>query len=207
MKNIFHNFILIFILCACNNEPNLQNNNSNKNEIVNHKIIIIQPFKGLPKVDIEFVAKQLSNIYNKIDVRNPIPLPRKAFNINRSRYRADSLIKFLSKTTPPGFLTIGLTDKDISATKNNVQDWGLMGLGYCPGNSCIASTFRLNKAKKGLQLFKVAIHELGHTEGLKHCVNKNCYMRDAKGKNHTDDLSSFCKTCKNLLIQKGWCLK
>lgn len=194
-------------MCACNNESNIQNNNPKKVEKVNLKTIIIQPYKGLPKVDVEFVAKELSIIYNKIEIRNPIPLPKKAFNLNRSRYRADSLIKILSNTTPSGFLTIGLTDKDISATKNNVQDWGLMGLGYCPGKSCIASTFRLNKAKKGLQLFKVAIHELGHTEGLKHCLVKNCYMRDAKGKNHTDDLTSFCKKCKNVLLLKGWSLK
>jgi archaemetzincin len=134
-------------------------------------------------------------------------------NNSKSRYRADLFLKFLTKRTKKGSLTIGLTNTDISYTKKDKHgniisyDFGIIGLGLCPGNSCIASTFRLNKAKKGLQLFKVAIHELGHTEGLKHCVNKNCYMRDAKGKNHTDDLSSFCKTCKNLLIQKGWCLK
>ena len=205
MRNLFSYFVFLLLIISCNNSSN--QNIQNDEETIKKKTIIIQPFIGLPKKDIEFVAHELYKIYTNIEVRNPIVLPKTAYYKSRSRYRADSLIKFLSKLTPTGYLTIGLTDKDISATKNNIQDWGLMGLGLCPGNACIASTFRLNKTKKALQLFKIAIHELGHTEGLKHCPNKNCFMKDAKGKNHTDELTEFCTSCKKILIQKGWNLK
>ena len=127
-----------------------------------------------------------------------------AYYPKRNRYRADSLINFLSKHTPDGHITIGLTTKDISTTKGAIADWGVMGLGFCPGKACIVSTFRLSKDQKLMQLFKVAIHELGHTQGLPHCSVKTCFMRDAEGRNPTNEEKEFCPTCKAFLISKGW---
>jgi archaemetzincin len=54
------------------------------------------------------------------------------------------------------------------------------------------------------KLFKVAIHELGHTQGLKHCPVNDCLMRDAEGKDHLDEEKDFCKKCKAVLINAGW---
>ena len=55
-----------------------------------------------------------------------------------------------------------------------------------------------------MQLFKVSIHELGHTQGLPHCAVKYCFMRDAEGRNPTNDEKDFCPACKTFLKQKGW---
>ena len=125
----------------------------------------------------------------------------------RNRYRADSLIHFLKSQTSKGHITLGLTNKDISTTKNEVADWGIMGLGFRPGNACVASSFRLSKTETNIQLFKVAIHELGHTQGLPHCNIKSCFMRNAEGGNPTNDEKDFCIKCKSILIQKGWNLR
>lgn len=38
-----------------------------------------------------------------------------------------------------------MTNKNISTTKGKYYDWGVMGLGYCPGVSCVVSTYRLSK--------------------------------------------------------------
>ena len=92
----------------------------------------------------------------------------------------------------------------ISTTKNEIKDFGVMGLGFRPGNACVASSFRLSKQNKLDQLFKVAIHELGHTQGLPHCEVKTCFMRDAEGKNQTNDEKEFCSSCKIKLEKKGW---
>lgn len=76
----------------------------------------------------------------------------------------------------------------------------------------MASTFRLKGKNRLEKLFKVAIHELGHTQGLartksKHCPEKSCLMRDAQGKDNWDQLKEFCPKCKPVLIQAGWALK
>lgn len=79
-----------------------------------------------------------------------------------------------------------------------------MGLGYCPGNVCVVSTFWLSNRNKSIQLFKVAIHELDHTQGLEHCEVKTCFMWDAEGKNPTNEKTEFCKECRQILEAKGW---
>jgi archaemetzincin len=79
-----------------------------------------------------------------------------------------------------------------------------MGLGFEPGNACVISTFRLSKTNFAAQFYKVALHELGHTQGLPHCPNKTCLMRDAEGSNHLDEETGFCPSCKAYLKSKGW---
>jgi archaemetzincin len=101
-------------------------------------------------------------------------------------------------------VTIGLTTKDISTTKGDKLDWGIMGLGYCPGNACVASSFRLKGINKLEKLFKVSIHELGHTFGLNHCQIGNCLMRNAEGKDHLNEMLDFCRACKQQLENVGW---
>lgn len=175
--------------------------------------IVIQPFEGLPSSTADFVKVKLHEIYSgEIIINEPIPLPKRALNQDRSRYRADSLIRFLDSFANEGQLIIGLTSKDISITKGKDPDYGIMGLGFSPGKSCIASTFKLKGDNRLEKLFKLAIHELGHTQGIaqtttKHCPEKTCIMRDAKGKDHWDELKDFCSKCKPVLIEAGWALK
>lgn len=169
--------------------------------------IVIQPFADKSRADLAYVTRELRKCYKKIVVATPIKFPGTSLNQSRTRHRADSLIHYLSKRTKEGSLTIGLTSKDISSTKGEYKDWGVMGLGYCPGKSCIASSFRIKGTNKLEKLFKVAIHELGHTQGLPHCPVSTCFMRDAKGEDHMDEEKEFCPKCKAVLIKAGWELK
>jgi archaemetzincin len=195
-------------LFSCNNRNSeeIQNKSKSAASFTNSKItIVIQPFLGFPPSQTTLVEQELKKIYSgPIVVNEPIALPSSALNSSKKRYRADSLIKYLSKKTNKRSLTIGLTDKDISTTKGENKDWGIFGLGYMPGNACIASTSRLKGTNKFEKLFKVAIHELGHTQGLDHCPEKTCLMRDAKGKDHLNELKEFCPPCKRVLIKAGW---
>ena len=166
--------------------------------------ILVQPFKDIRSENVEYVVNEIKKVYPSVKTLEPIDFPENTYYKERNRYRADSIISFLSKTTPKGFVTIGLTSKDISTTKGKIKDFGVMGLGFTPGKACIASSFRLNKKNSDEQFFKVAIHELGHTQGLKHCPVKMCFMRDAEGKNPTNEETDFCKKCKQILINKNW---
>lgn len=166
--------------------------------------ILIQPFKDLKSENAIGLANEIKKVYPHVSILEPIDFPKNTYYEPRKRYRADSVISYLSRNTKDGFVTIGLTSKDISFTKGKIKDFGIMGLGLRPGNACIASSFRLNKNNSDEQFFKIAIHELGHTQGLKHCPVKTCFMKDAEGKNPTNEETDFCKKCKQFLINKNW---
>lgn len=108
---------------------------------------------------------------------------------------------------------LGLTKVDISVTKygddgeikapeHKYKDWGIFGLGFRPGASCVVSNYRLkhsNKQKYIDRLKKVTLHELGHNLGLPHCPDKHCFMRDAAETIKTIDAVelNLCNLCFN----------
>lgn len=133
-------------------------------------------------------------------------LPATAYYKPRSRYRAPIVLTYLN--TYSGYdKIIGITAKDISTTKNEIYDWGIMGLGSCPGKACVISTFRLKTPNKPLfneRFIKVALHELGHTMGLPHCTfSTTCFMESAEGSIRSVDreTKSLCTNCSKLLTQ------
>jgi len=171
------------------------------------KVIVIQPFGNFSNVEAKLVFNEIQKISPKVILRKNIPFPLNTYYKPRNRYRADSIISFLSSKIGKDSVIIGLCEKDISTTKGKVKDWGVMGLGYCPGNACVVSSYRLSKKNKSEQLYKVALHELGHTEGLPHCKNKTCLMRDAEGGNPLNEEKEFCPSCTKYLKAKKWKIK
>ena len=176
LAKIIFCFILFLLIFSC--EKSKVIDLKSEEEIT----ILIQPFEDVKPKQLAEISENIRKIYPKIKILEPIDFPKNAFYQPRNRYRADSIIKFLNSETVQNCVTIGLTNKDISATKGKIADFGIMGLGYRPGNACVASSFRLNPKNKNEQFYKIAIHELGHTQGLKHCPDKTCFMRDAEGK-------------------------
>ncbi len=196
---LFYGMCFVFCFSGCNDpEPMTQPASA--------ITIDIQPFSDARDEQVNYVLTEIKKLYPKVELKKAIPIPPQAYYKPRNRYRADSLVGYLNRRHVPGHVTMALTTKDISWTKGTIKDYGIMGLGLCPGDACVASTYRLSKTNTLDQLYKIAIHELGHTQGLKHCPVKTCFMRDAEGKNHTDELSGFCNDCKQHLITKGWAL-
>lgn len=173
---------------------------------------------ALGNVNAEYVDSiqvALERTYNRrIIFLGEKEIPKQFFiNIKSPRYRADSIIKHLKNTKPDSIAhVLGFTKFDISTTKKDNQgnilkpeykykDWGVFGLGYMPGASCVVSSHRLKhklKAKFISRLQKVSIHEIGHNMGLPHCENKNCVMTDAVERISTIDDAGFelCGACK-----------
>ena len=195
---------LLFVFIACQNKS--------RNEIV----VGIQSYKGFPKTKTDTLAKVISEFYQVKTVILPeIELPKSAFiQLKSARYRADSIIKIQNSVKPDTVTFIlGLTQSDISTTKKDkegniktpkykYEDWGIMGLAYCPGKSCIVSSFRLQHKNPIIyldRLKKVTVHEFGHNLGLPHCPNKKCVMTDAVENIATIDNAelTLCKACKN----------
>lgn len=163
--------------------------------------IMILPLGNFPSGNARNTTAQLQKIVSNVTLLQPLPLPRHAYYAPRNRYRADSLIQWMRAKAGPGEVYVGLTLQDISTTKNEHADWGVMGLAYTPGKACVVSNHRL---KDKSNFFKVVIHELGHTTGLPHCPEKACFMRDAKGGDPTGEEKEFCQRCSRHLRSKGW---
>jgi archaemetzincin len=169
--------------------------------------IAIQPFEQVDKVIIDSIAQNLEEKYGaEIEILETIDLPKSAYYSPRNRYRADSLIAYLKRERNKTHdFVLGLTTKDISTTKGQHVDWGIFGLGYRPGLGCVVSTYRLKTTDQELflnRLEKVALHEIGHNQGLPHCNNHNlCVMNDAHGtiKEVDENNHSVCGDCETWL--------
>jgi archaemetzincin len=166
------------------------------------------------------IVHTIKDVYGfEVTVLGKQKIPQSFFvTIKTPRYRADSIIQYLRNTKPDTIdYMVGITGFDVSATKydddghilkpiDKYTDWGVFGLGYVGGPSCVVSTFRLKADNKKLfteRIKKVVVHELGHNLGLPHCPNKNCVMRDAVEKISTidDEGLSLCGDCrKNIVV-------
>lgn len=176
--------------------------------------LYLQPLgDALPGQDVELVRTALGAMIGMETRLLPrAPLPAAAFYPPRRRYRAEKLLDFLDGRLPPdGTRILGLTGVDISTTKGQFADWGLLGLGRIDGASSVISEFRCRMKPKGEaaesareRLAKVAVHEAGHTLGLEHCPTLGCLMEDAEGRVATCDREyDFCARCRGLLAAAG----
>ena len=204
-------FLFVFILFSCS-KNNFTNN-------LDNKTVGIIPYEEISNEEVVVLSKAIEDFYGiKTIVLPQKKMPTTAFvNIKSPRYRADSIIKFQNRNCPDSLdFVLGLTVKDVSVTKKDkggnilkpkwkYNDFGVMGLAYCPGKSSIISKFRLRSSNKKLELErfkKVVIHEFGHNLGLPHCPDKNCVMTSAAEKISTIDKEKMelCDVCKRQII-------
>jgi archaemetzincin len=180
--------------------------------------IAIQPIGFVSADKIEVAKYALDSVYKaRVIVLPAVKPPANSFvNIKTPRYRADKLIAFLKDMRPDTVdYIMGLTAFDISITKTDAlgrvkepeslyKDFGIFGLGYKPGKSCVVSYCRLGKDAytANNRLAKISVHELGHNFGLAHCPNKQCVMTDAVEKISTVDSAAMklCNRCKEVVL-------
>lgn len=170
--------------------------------------VAIQPLGPVPDEELRAVAEALAGLYGfQTRILEEVPLPDEAWYEPRRRYRAEKLLDFLAPRLPEGCDRIaGVTVKDISTTKGEIEDWGILGLAELPGVAAVFSTFRCRRRVHDVpaieRLRRVAIHEIGHTLGLPHCPTYGCFLEDAGGKAETIDRETFlCDVCRERL---GW---
>lgn len=173
------------------------------------KQISIYCMGGYPADSVQYLEVFLRKYFPNVRVMpNNINLPSQYFNKERNRYLASGLLDELAKHRNNDAV-IGVTDYIIFKPNNKSNTFGIMGMSYTNTFKSIVSTkIPLNgKEQSKDNICKLALHELGHGFGLKHCPNETCYMVDAEGTMKIVNAIGFCESCKHVLNSKGWIIK
>lgn len=173
-------------------------------------IIEIDTIGKIPaKLPIDLVptlAKVFSPLVDGCLIGPPLEMPPAAYNASRKQYLADLILDRLR-------YRITGENKLLALIENDLYTHGLnfvFGQAQCPGRVALVSLRRLDQTFYGMtanyNLFlkratKEAVHELGHTFGLRHCSNLDCVMSFSNSLLDVDRKSpTFCDACRKKLF-------
>lgn len=167
------------------------------------KILILPVGEVEPKVLAHLSAVIGERFGRECRVGPPLAVPDNAFNRERGHYAAGRIIEQLGRGQPERVL--GVVDLDLYVPQLNFvfgladQQWGraLIGLPR------LRQRFYGGQEDEGLFLAraaKEAIHELGHTYGLKHCSERRCVMAFSNSLADTDFKGQeYCERCARIV--------
>ena len=159
----------------------------------------------------DHICRSLQSFFPEANLnsfREVMPLPGEAYNSSRNQYDSSILLSKLSSYLPSLFKVdklLGVTEADLFVPKMNFvfgearPKWGIAVIslhrlrpefyGQILDNEIFAERFT-----------KEAIHEIGHTLGLRHCGDQQCVMFFSNNIQLVDkkDLN-FCVKCKKHL--------
>lgn len=140
-------------------------------------------------------------------VTKKLKMPPFTYNPERKQHRADAVLKHVRNqtSTPEQDKILAITNEDLYAPGLNF----VFGQAQCPGTVAIMSLCRLHPTFYGQEsnqeillerATKEAIHELGHTFGLGHCLDPGCVMSFSNSIMDVDRKNpEFCEVCRKRL--------
>jgi archaemetzincin len=137
-------------------------------------------------------------------IKEALPIPEQSFDKKRNQYNSNILlneIRAYAVKRTDFHRVIGVIDGDIFTSGLNY----VFGEAYTPGNAALISLWRLKpqfyKEKPNLELYilralKEAVHEAGHTLGVRHCPRSMCVMHFSNSIFDTDRKQNLlCDDC------------
>jgi archaemetzincin len=172
------------------------------------RIIYLVPLGHYDMVDLGIIGESIEEQFD-LQVRtieNQGP-PTYALNPARQQYNSNLILMRLQEIGPPDALKIlGITSYDLFSPIFSY----VFGEAQFGGRCAVISSYRLRgdptaRLRPGCpplisRMEKEAIHELGHTFGLRHCADPDCVMHYSPGIECADrKFGSFCRTCLDLV--------
>jgi archaemetzincin len=153
------------------------------------------------------IEKNLARVFPDttcLAIDEKLPLREENFEKKRKQYRSNAILSqiqsYAAKKTGLNRV-LGVVDADIFVPELNF----VFGEAVCPGKAALISLWRLKPEFYGdapnMELFsartlKEAVHELGHTLGLRHCPRSSCVMHFSNSIADTDlKRNLFCDQC------------
>jgi archaemetzincin len=127
--------------------------------------------------------------------------------LRRQVWSTPVLARLQERRRPNGAVIVGVTELDLYVPVFTF----VFGEAQLRGPAAIVSTHRLREEFYGMpadettliqRLLKELLHELGHTQGLRHCTDWNCVMSSAHTVERIDIRQpGFCSPCAALLTR------
>ena len=130
---------------------------------------------------------------------DPGSRPVDTFDARRGQHASTAFLRWLTGLhPPPAPRLLAVTDADLFIPVLTF----VFGEAQLGGPAAVVSTARLETPRELLatRLAKEAVHELGHTWGLKHCDVEGCVMGRSAGLREVDAKSDeLCRDCRSRL--------
>ena len=167
------------------------------------------PAHGAPGLEaLEQLANSLSQRF-----RTPCRIRPAPFDITfaadaaRSQFYSTAILQRLEGVAAPSTRILGVTSCDLYVPVLTF----VFGEAQLEGSCAVVSTARLRQELYGLpesppllreRLLKEAVHELGHTFGLRHCSDWRCVMTSSHAAEWLDvKTADFCPACQKAVFR------
>jgi archaemetzincin len=132
-----------------------------------------------------------------------------ALDAGRHQYYSTAILYRLSRATDPSARVLGVTFCDLFVPVLTF----VFGEAQLDGGCATVSLARLREECYGMppredllreRLLKEAVHELGHTFGLRHCPNWRCVMTSSHAVERLDVKGAeFCAACRKSVLRES----
>jgi archaemetzincin len=177
--------------------------------IIRPSLIYIMPMGNIGDEHLASMAESISEQFGLgVKITADQGVPAYALDAVRQQYNSNLILKKLLALCPAdGLKILGVTHVDLFSPIFSF----VFGEAQFGGKGTVISSFRLGGDTQGnsgpgcptllSRLEKEAIHELGHTFGIRHCADPDCVMHYSTGLACADrKFAYFCTACRDLML-------
>ncbi len=171
-------------------------------------MIVLIPINHVERETLDRLVRPASEIFRQpVEIGSCWEVPAKSRDFKRAQYQADLILDDI-QDPQPGNRHLGIFNMDIYAFGLNF----IFGEADTRTKKALISLYRLKPEYYGLprndalfheRTLKEAVHEIGHTYGLRHCPNIRCIMHFSNSIEDTDIKGpQFCPLCQKSLSHR-----